>query len=129
MTPAAIGIRAVRGFKEEQEIPLSPTLTVIYGENGRGKTSLCEGWNWLYTGEMLQRLEPRSELSSAGQNIHADVEPRVRLLDEESTVLMERSRSRFSNPASLPEATSPVLLQYRLHQVLYRSPRFLRGCP
>lgn len=121
VTPVAIRIRAVRGFEGEQKIPLSPTLTVIYGENGRGKTSLCEGWNWLYTGEMLQGLEPRSELGSAARNIHAEVEPRVRLLDVDSTVLMERSSSEFSNPADLPQGTSPVLLQYRLHQVLYSS--------
>jgi len=121
MIAHALRIRAIRGFRTEQEIPLSPTLTVIYGENGRGKTSLCEGWNWLFTGEILGGLEPRSELGSAGRNIHVDLEPRVSLLDENAAVLVERSGDRFSNPADLPESTSPVLLQYRLHQVLYSS--------
>lgn len=121
MIPRAVCIQAIRGFQAEQVIPLSPTLTVIYGENGRGKTSLCEGWNWLFTGGMLEGLEPRSEVDSAGRNIHVRLQPRMRLLDEEGAVLVERSDEHFSNPAHLPDSTSPVLLQYRLHQVLYSS--------
>lgn len=121
MIARAIGVRAIRGFQAEQEIPLSGTLTVIYGENGRGKTSLCEGWNWLFTEEILPGLEPRSEMRAAAQNLHVDLEPRVRLLDETGSVLIERCGDQFDNPANLPQATSPVLLQYRLHQILYSS--------
>ncbi len=122
MTPSLLRIQAIRGFQEEQCIPLSPSLTVIYGENGRGKTSLCEGWNWLFTGKMLVGLEPQSELGAAGKNIHVGDVPRfVQLLDAEGNPLVTRSDDQYENPGNLPESTSPVLLQYRLNQVLFTS--------
>lgn len=114
-------IQAFRGFQKEQEVPLSPTLTVIYGGNGRGKTSLCEGWHWLFTGNILENLNPQSELNSAEENIHADAKPHVKLMDERGNLLIERSEEEFNNPGELPTSTSPVLLQYRLQQVLYTS--------
>lgn len=121
MIASSIRIQAVRGFQAECEIPLSPTVTVIHGDNGRGKTSLCEGWHWLFTGGMLEGLEPRSEVGAAVKNIHTNLEPQVRLLDDKGGVLAERLGETFQNPGNLPTSTSPVLLQYRLHQVLYTS--------
>jgi len=119
MIPGLACIQAIRGFQSEKEIPLSPTLTVIYGENGRGKTSLCEGWHWLFTGEMLEGLEPSSELGSAGTNIHVELDPSMRLLSEDGATIISRSGEDVWNPASVPTGTSPVLLQYRLQKVLY----------
>lgn len=121
MTAGTFSIQAIRGFQAEQEIPLSPSLTVIYGDNGRGKTSLCEAWHWLFTGSMRQGLEPRSEIGHAATNIHVDLAPRAGLLGADGSVLARRTSDRFDNPADLPESTSPVLLQYRLQQVLYTS--------
>lgn len=120
MIPSAFRIRAIRGFQDEKEIPLSSSLTVIYGDNGRGKTSLCEGWHWLFTAEMREGLEPQSEVGDAGENIHVDLEPQARLIAEDEDLAV-RSPGEFRNPASLPSSTSPVLLQYRLQQVLYTS--------
>jgi len=119
MIPGLACIQAIRGFQSEKEIPLSPTLTVIYGENGRGKTSLCEGWHWLYTGEMLEGLEPSSELGSAGTNIHVELDPSMRLLSEDRATIISRSGKDVRDPANVPTGTSPVLLQYRLQKVLY----------
>lgn len=127
MTAEAFRIQAIRGFQAEREIPLAPTLTVIYGENGRGKTSLCEGWHWLFTGEMLPGLEPQSELGDAGKNIHVDLEKRAQLIGEGGQVLAKRSPDGFENPSNLPDVTSPVLLQYRLQQVLFAAQRDRRG--
>lgn len=123
MTAEAFRIQAIRGFQAEREIPVAPTLTVIYGENGRGKTSLCEGWHWLFTGEMLPGLEPQSELGDAGKNIHVDLEKRAQLMGEGGRVLSKRSPDGFENPSDLPNVTSPVLLQYRLQQVLFAAQR------
>lgn len=126
MKPHTIQIRAVRGFQKEKEIPLSPSLTVVYGDNGRGKTSLCEGVHWLFTGEMREGLEPQSEIGGAGQNIHVDVQRRVRILSKDGHLLAERDEEDLSNPAGLPFSTSPVLLQYQLQQVLYTSEKSRR---
>lgn len=123
MTAREFRIQAIRGFQAEREIPIGATLSVIYGENGRGKTSLCEGWHWLYTGEMLPGLEPQSELRDAGKNIHVDLDKRARLVGGDGAVLAERSPDSFENRADLPATTSPVLLQYRLQQVLFAAER------
>lgn len=122
MIPRLVCIQAIRGFQEEKKIPLSPSLTVIYGENGRGKTSLCEGWNWLFTGQMLVGLEPQSELGSAGKNIHVgELHRLMQLCDDNGNTIIARTDDQYQNPGNLPESTSPVLLQYRLNQVLYTS--------
>lgn len=124
MIPKTVRVQAIRGFQQEQTIELSPSLTVIYGENGRGKTSLCEAWSWLFTGEMLVDLEPQSELGAAGKNIHTEELSRsIVLLDENGDELICRSEDEFKNIGGLPDSTSPVLLQYQLNQVLFSSLR------
>ena len=128
MKPALVEIRAVRGFQKKKEIPLSPSLTVVYGDNGRGKTSLCEGWHWLFTGEMREGMEPKSEIGGAGQNIHVTAPRRFRLLTDDAELLAEREEDELSNPGELPLSTSPVLLQYKLQQVLYTSQKNRREC-
>lgn len=48
-------IKYFRGFREEQKINFSDNLTVVWGFNSKGKTSIAEAIEWLLTGQLERR--------------------------------------------------------------------------
>ena len=53
-----ITIRGFRGFNQEQTIKVGPNLTLIYGQNSYGKTSITEAVEWLLYGKVTSLREP-----------------------------------------------------------------------
>ena len=45
-------VRAFRGITNELDFDMTARLTIIYGPNGTGKTSICDAVEWLLTGEV-----------------------------------------------------------------------------
>jgi exonuclease SbcC len=50
-------VRAFRGITNELDFDLTARLTIIYGPNGTGKTSICDAVEWLLTGEVARFRE------------------------------------------------------------------------
>lgn len=123
MKVEAIEVSGLRGFNTARTLALSPTLTVIYALNGRGKTSLCEAWNWLHTGQMMALIQPASETKKGHLNVHAAQPGYVRLLGTNRSVLAERQWDGSLAAPLMPNVhVSPVLLQYALQRVLHQQP-------
>ncbi len=47
-----VRIKGVRGFNEEAIVDLGPTLNLLVGKNGAGKTSFLQAIEWCLTGKM-----------------------------------------------------------------------------
>ncbi len=52
-----------RGIRNELELDLTAPLTVLYAVNGTGKTTVCDGVEWLVTGS-VRRLTPGAALTN-----------------------------------------------------------------
>ncbi len=67
-------IRGFRGFNQEQLIDLHPALTLIYGQNSYGKTSITEAVEWLLYGRTskVDRGESKEEYKGSYRNCHLD---------------------------------------------------------
>jgi len=70
-----ISIQGFRGFNEKQVIDLHPLLTLIYGHNSYGKTSITEAAEWLLYGSTskVDRGEFKEEYKGSYRNCHLDV--------------------------------------------------------
>jgi len=78
-------IAGFRGFNDEQELIIDNKLTIVYGPNSYGKTSISEALEWLLFG-----ITSKVEVSASGEkefkgtyrNIHfpANSTPFVELL-------------------------------------------------
>ncbi len=70
----SLTIRGFRGFSKEQSIDLHPTLTIIYGPNSYGKTSVTEAVEWLLYGRTskVDRGESKEEYKGSYRNCHID---------------------------------------------------------
>src|SRR6266699_3810179 len=47
-----VRIKGIRGFNDETSLELGPTLNLLVGKNGAGKTSFLQGIEWCLTGKM-----------------------------------------------------------------------------
>ena len=70
-----ISIRGFRGFNEEKVIDFHPLITIIYGPNSYGKTSITEAVEWLLYGSTskVDRGEFKDEYKGSYRNCHLDV--------------------------------------------------------
>lgn len=57
-------IQAFRGIRDSHEFNFGSPLTVLYGPNGTGKTSICHAVEWLLTGQIFE-LGPKVNTSPA----------------------------------------------------------------
>lgn len=118
-------LKAIRGFRDQFQLALGKHLTVLYGANGSGKSSLCEAWDWLYTGkDMGEALEPKNETKRGFQNLHTSDKPwcKITLADSSNDYFVQRTSPNASPSHNLPDKislTSPVVLQYRLQKAVY----------
>lgn len=70
----SITIRGFRGFNEEKTIVAHPLLTLIYGPNSYGKTSITEAVEWLLYGSTskVERGEFKDEYTGSYRNCHLE---------------------------------------------------------
>lgn len=61
-----LGIEGFRGIGGKLTLIIAPSVTVIYGKNGTGKTTICDAIEWSVTGK-LKRLEKDADASSDEQ--------------------------------------------------------------
>ena len=74
-----ISIQGFRGFNEKQVIDFHPLLTLIYGPNSYGKTSITEAAEWLLYGSTskVDRGEFKEEYKGSYRNCHLDTNART----------------------------------------------------
>ena len=54
MKPRSLSIREFRGWRDSGEIPLDRPITLVVGENGRGKSSLTTAIEWCLYGREIE---------------------------------------------------------------------------
>lgn len=67
-----ITIRGFRGFNSERTIICHPQLTLIYGKNSYGKTSISEALEWLIYGatSKVEKADSKEEYKDSYRNQH-----------------------------------------------------------
>ncbi len=67
-----VTIQGFRGFNEERSIDFHPCLTLIYGPNSYGKTSISEALEWLLYGvtSKVERADSKEEYRGSYRNRH-----------------------------------------------------------
>lgn len=140
-----VKIAGFRGFNKKQELLFDDKLTIIYGPNSYGKTSISEALEWLLfgiTSKVEVSASGKNEFKGTYRNIHypSDSTPFVESLIEqdngESVSIRgelgdDDSITRFINdeivdkwPWETPELRfySPFILQHALQDLLLTSP-------
>lgn len=139
-------IRGIRGFCEERPVELCQGLTIIYGANGSGKTSIGESLEWLFYGSTSKREKgdalSKTEYAGTYRNIHyagegpacvtltvefegADRELRRELLaDETSQAYLDGVKcDDFSAVGYAIDRMRPMLLQHSLQDFIHSKPK------
>ena len=136
-----------RGFgSKEASVNLDADLTLFYGPNGYGKTSLAEAIEWLFYGttKRRERVESFSRVEYAGSygNIHGgnpiEVSVLVRLSDGTEHVLLRRLNrdteasatyinsvpADFASIGVAPtDSIYPVITQHSLQSFIHTKPK------
>lgn len=131
-----------RGINKRITLDPHPQLTIIFGENGSGKTSLAEAIEWVIR-DTTQKLEDArisnrvTEISGSLRNLHAGERPtRVALTFESDglTVVFERQLQQGSHASALssqgdssllptlPWNSAPIVLQHGLRSFIDAPP-------
>ena len=140
----SIKIAGFRGFNTGQEIIVDKKLTIIYGPNSYGKTSISEALEWLLfgiTSKVDVSASGKKEFKGTYRNIHfpTNSTPYVEVIlnkdDVEITIRGELgendSINKFLNgspvdswPWEIPELKiySPFILQHALQDLLLTTP-------
>ncbi len=145
----SVTIQGFRGFNKEQTVDFHPSLTLIYGPNSYGKTSISEAFEWLLYGmtSKVERADSKEEYKGCYRNSHlpAELIPFVKALFFTDSNRMEFRAEltendeikRFVNsqvvdswpfPQSLSVTPRPFILQHALKYLLLVKPdeRFQR---
>ncbi|MEW6047984.1 MAG: AAA family ATPase, partial [Bacillota bacterium] len=134
-------IAGFRGFNVERYIALDNGLTVIYGPNSYGKTSICEAIEWLVYGHVsrVEAAPSNEEFSGCYRNVHladkdiAYVEAGIMGADGEITLRAELDSQgncrRFVNgspvnewPFPIPPSPRPFVFQHGLKDLILTTP-------
>jgi len=76
-------IKGFRGFTQEQRIDLTSRVTIIFGENSHGKSSILNAIEWCLFGDDCKKTKPiRERKGWMPENKHGDQECRVELVCE-----------------------------------------------
>lgn len=144
-----ITIRGFRGFNEEQTIPLHDKLTIIYGPNSYGKTSISESLEWLLFGttSRTDHAHARDEYRGSYRNSHCNAQTvpyvEVQFVNEAQVIRYraeldaDETPQRFVDgvptvewpiPLNDEHITPPFILQHALKDLLLAKPddRFQR---
>lgn len=81
----AIELEGFRGFVKHQRVSLDADAVLIRGDNGSGKTSLVDGFLWLFCGELAylgERVKKLRRSEDPAQSRFTDIPARVALVVE-----------------------------------------------
>ena len=77
-----LSFRGFQGFNDESVLDVHDKLTVVFAPNSFGKTSICEGLEWLLYGSTsrIRQADFKTEYSGSYRNVHVpgDVDTWVR---------------------------------------------------
>lgn len=140
-------IQGFRGFNQKDEVEFARDLTVAYGKNGTGKTSLGEALEWLLYGKTAKRVKgdatSKREYKNSYRNVHyaGDEKPFVELLaeftdgttrilrrelnpDESSAALLDGTPcANFGELGIASEFDRPMILQHTLQDFIHMPPK------
>lgn len=114
-------VSAFRGLPGEASLDLTAPLTLIYAPNGTGKTTFCDGIEWLLTGQVERIATMKDELlrcqhalSDRATFVHAAVREGVRELDihrdlaeEKPLVVVRGSSAERCTPGEFLDYLAP----------------------
>ena len=147
MTLKRLTVQGFRGFNEIRTIEFSPALTLVYGRNGTGKTSLGEALEWLLYGATTKRQRgdeiSKREYRDTYRNVHFDGpgKPYVQVVvkatdghervlrrelndDETSEVLVDGDACPdFSHLGVASPFDRPMILQHTLQDFIHMEPK------
>ena len=65
-------VQGFRGFNKSQSIDFNERLTLIYGPNSYGKTSISESFEWLIYGatSKVEKAPTKTEFKGSYRNLH-----------------------------------------------------------
>jgi hypothetical protein len=136
-------IRGFRGFNQEQSIDLHQNITLIYGANSYGKTSITEAVEWLLYGRTskVDRGESKEEYKGSYRNCHIDnsistfvkvcflveskrTEFEAELIGEEGIrkLVDGKAVERWSIKTDLGAVSKPFIMQHALKYLLLVGP-------
>lgn len=105
-----ICVQAFRGYPARAEVVLSGDVVLLYGENGTGKTSLTEAFEWALFGSIVrkERSKTRGEYQGSAwiRSVHAPAD----LETFAEVVLLGRDGRRHTVRRTLRGNTSDLLI-------------------
>ena len=99
----SLSVEGIRGFNKQENIMLSDGVTLIYGQNGSGKSSLLQSIEWAFTGDLSGMKGGDFSREDAIVNIfNAKKKAFVELIigDQNSTLTLRRNRKMGTRTAS-----------------------------
>ncbi len=136
-----IKISGIRGFNLEREVNLDEGLTMIYGQNGQGKTSFVEAIEWLLFGTIFKKDKAPSkvEYTDTIKNLHfANGTPYVEAIfnsdsglvklkreyvdEERSKFFINDTESEGISDLGLCEIIRPIIYQHGLKSFIHTKP-------
>jgi len=98
-----VSMEGIRGFNRSEEVTFDESITLIYGENGSGKSSLLQSIEWAMTGDIPYMkggdfAREDAIVNLFNRNKKALVE--ISLRNQKSALILKRSRKMSSRTAS-----------------------------
>ena len=100
-------IQGFRGINEQHEVEFGPNITILYGQNGQGKTSILQSIEWAMTGELPEFHSITKEdaiVNSYTQRSNAIVS--LVLNDSKDNLVLKRVRKKSTSSRKTKTNTS-----------------------
>lgn len=99
----SLSVQGIRGFNKQQVIPINAGVTLLYGENGSGKSSLLQSIEWALTGDIYGMkggdfVREDAIVNIFNKNKRALVE--IILENQSSTMILRRNRKMGTRTTS-----------------------------
>jgi len=122
-----------RGFHNESEISFGPHLTVLFGRNGFGKSTVMDAFEWLLHGQILRYVgDEEGRKEDYVKHVDAEQEPYVEASIEDQGqvwVLRRERRSKERSELRVQAANGSWLPSAQAHDFLSRLDADIRSDP